>query len=55
MLPKLEKLKNQQDYTPKVVYFEGKQQYISLLDDVLESGVKQVFMITNTQINSQHI
>lgn len=55
LLPKIVKIKNPYFKEPKVIYFEWVNSYIDLLDDVLNSWEKEIFMITNTQIKSNHI
>jgi len=55
ILPELIKVKNPNSYKSKVIYFEWIENYISLLDDVLNSKEKEIFMITNSEITSKHI
>lgn len=55
LLPKIVKIKNPYFKDPKVIYFEWIDSYKDLLDDVLNSWEKEIFMLTNTQIKSRHI
>ena len=50
--PDILKIKNIDYYKPKVIFFEWVESYIKLLDDVLKSWEKEIFMLTPTKISS---
>lgn len=55
LAPELVKYKNPSNYIPKVSYFEWIESYINLLEEILNSKEKEIYMITNSKINAKHI
>ncbi len=50
--PEILKIKKLNNYLPKIIYFEWINNYINLLNEVLKTWEKEIFMLSSTEIKN---